>query len=96
MPKHEKPIRQWNALTYLRDFINSSLIFTEEEERILNHLLDIQMDLPVATEPITDGRYRCCFRCGEIKTLNEFKGKNFVCIECRRKEGKWKHSQSKN
>ena len=42
MSQYDKPIRDINPIDYLRDFINTSLILTFEEERILNYLQNNQ------------------------------------------------------
>lgn len=36
--KHEKHIKQWNAVTYLREFIDTALALNAEEERALDYI----------------------------------------------------------
>ena len=49
MYKREKPIVQWNAITYLYDFINTYLPLTYEEQKIYENL-------PVNAENITNSK----------------------------------------
>lgn len=91
MSEREHPIKEWNAVTYLRDFIQTDLRLSAREQAIWEYLQNNRAkpsfyfyskpnraDIPK--------RYRTCKRCGEIKTLDEFEGKNTICIECRLSE----------
>lgn len=89
MSEYDKPIRDINPVDYLRDFINTSLILTFEEERILNYIYDKHRGLPVKmpkpkserTELAEQG-FKKCKMCGEILPLTQFY-KNFgICKEC--------------
>ena len=86
----EKPIKEWNAVTYLRDFINVWLILTPREQAIWDYLQKVRggggeyfRKAPQEEKP---RRYRLCQRCGEIKELTEFIGKSTICMECRATE----------
>jgi hypothetical protein len=37
MSKRDNPIKEWNAVTYLKDFINTYLVLTEKERLILEY-----------------------------------------------------------
>ena len=91
MSERERPIKEWNAVTYLRDFIQTALLLSPREQAIWEYLQNNRgkqgfyfyskpnrADIPK--------RYRTCKRCGEIKTIDEFVGKNKICIECRLSE----------
>lgn len=100
MPKRDNPIKQWNAITYLQDFINTCLPLTYEEERIYRMLsgesLDIKQPKPPKTES-TDWHLNkklrakglvLCKGCGEIKPQNCFYGHMRYCKECFKKRRK--------
>lgn len=97
MSKYDKPIKEWNAITYLRDFINTYLVLSHREQAVWDFLQKSHPqdeDSYYRTKPkpkkLKSGtmstKYRCCMRCGEIKTLNHFEGLNNICIECRKSE----------
>ena len=92
MPKSDKPIIEWNAVTYLRNFINTDLVITSREEAILNFIYDNYRGLPVEIPECTKYKptikYRTCLRCGEVKPVGLFEGRKTICKECRRLEKK--------
>jgi hypothetical protein len=92
MSEYDKPIKEWNVVTDLRNFINTNLILTEKEEAILNFLYENYLGLPVQIPECTkykpNIKYRTCIRCGEIKPVDLFDGLKTICKECRRLEKK--------
>lgn len=74
-------IKKWNAVTYLRDFINTSLILTDEELYILDTIQNQNIKV-FESKPL----YRICQRCNEIKPVEEFENRKTICKECRKKE----------
>ena len=97
MSEYDKPIKEWNAVTYLRDFINTQLILNAREQAIWDYLQRNSKQPPTFFHNKPRAiKYRCCKRCGEIKTLDEFDGGSYICEECRRQEKIWKQYQQKN
>jgi hypothetical protein len=92
MSEREQPVNEWNAVTYLRDFINTELIITQREQAILDFIYNNYNDLPTdyleTSKYLPKTKYRYCFKCGELKPVGLFEGYNKICKECRRK--KWK------
>ena len=92
MSEREQPVKEWNAVTYLRDFISTELIITPREQTILDFIYNNYNDLPTdylsTSKYVPKTKYRCCVRCGELKPVGLFEGHNTICKECRRK--KWK------
>jgi formylmethanofuran dehydrogenase subunit E len=95
MPEYDKPIKEINAIEYLREFINVSLILTNTEQQILNYLYDKHRNLP-AKMPETkaikkqkseramlaaNGLKRCKM-CGEILPINFFYNNFGICKKC--------------
>lgn len=92
MSKYEQNLNEWNAITYLRNFINTDLVITSREEAILNFIYDNYRGLPVQVPECTkykpNIKYRTCMRCGEVKPVGLFEGRKTICKECRRLEKK--------
>jgi hypothetical protein len=96
MSKYEKPIRQWNAVTYLYDFINIYLPLTPEEERVYKMSKNgtIEKETPDKTDWHLNKELRAkglvlCKGCGEILPQSEFYSHFRYCKKCyykRRKE----------
>ena len=92
MAKTETYIKEWNAVTYLRDFINCNLILNNKEQAVWNYLQQQnkiygEYYQPKPTRGNIAKMYRACKRCGEIKTIEEFANtKTYICLECRAKE----------
>ena len=86
----EKPIKEWNAVTYLRDFINVWLILTPEEQAVWDYLSREKAEkgeyFTRAAAFRAPRKYRLCQRCGEIKETVFFVGKNKICTECKERE----------
>ena len=81
----EREYKEWNAISYLRDFINTQLIITPRENAILDFIYNHQNNLP--TNILNEcHQYRLCRRCQEILPVTMFEGKTIICRECRRKE----------
>lgn len=102
MSEREQPIKDISPINYLRDFINTQLILTFEEEKILNYLYDKQRGLPVRmpkqkserTELAKQG-YKKCKMCGEILPLSQFYKHFGICKECysiKRKRAKYERN----
>ena len=96
MSKRDEPIRDWSAPDYLRDFINTHLILTFEEEEIIDYLYDQYRGLPVEMPKPKLQKYRLCQRCGELKNVECFDGKNTICRECRRVDNDRKRNRKNN
>ena len=92
MSEREQPVKEWNAVTYLRDFISTELIITPREQTILDFIYNNYNDLPTdyleTSKYLPKTKYRYCLKCGELKPVGLFEGHNKICKECRRK--KWK------
>ena len=91
MSERDKYIKEWNAITYLRDFISTDLILSPREQAVWDYLMTNSVkpskyfyNKPKRGTP-TKG-YRCCKRCGEIKTVEEFYDKSIICEQCRQAE----------
>ena len=102
MSKSDKPIIDWSAPDYLRDFINTYLVLTFEEESILNYIYDKHRGLPVRipkqkserTELAEQG-FKKCKMCGEILPLTQFYKHFGICKECysiKRKRAKYERN----
>lgn len=92
MSKPDKPIIDWSAPDYLRDFINTQLILTFEEEAIVNYLIDKSRGLPVRMPKQKSERTKKCKMCGEILPLTQFYKHFGICKECysiKRKKAKY-------
>lgn len=87
MPKSDKPTIDWSAPDYLRDFINTQLILTFEEESIVNYLIDKSRGLPVKM-PVVKKKIkqviteRQCKICGEVLEISKFYKGFAICKEC--------------
>lgn len=92
MSKYEQPIKEWNAVTYLRDFISTCLILTLREQAVWDYLQkeNKAYNNYFYQKPQRGNiakKYRTCMRCGEIKTIQEFETeKSHICLECRQAE----------
>ena len=92
MSERECPIREWNAVTYLRDFIQTALILSPREQAVWEYLQkeNKAYNNYFYQKPQRGNiakKYRTCMRCGEIKTIQEFETeKSHICIECRLSE----------
>ena len=89
MSQYDKPIRDINPIDYLRDFINTSLILTFEEERILNYLQNKQNNTWEKKPIIKSERtilakqgFKRCKVCGQIFEFSEFYKHYGVCRYC--------------
>jgi hypothetical protein len=91
MSKYEKPIRQWNAVTYLQDFIATSLPLTYEEEQIYKSPKDAPVEMYKEIPDKPDWHLNkelrakglvLCKLCGKIKPQSEFYGQMRYCKEC--------------
>ena len=100
MSEYDKPIREWNAVTYLRDFISTCLILSPSEQEVWDYVVRQNEGAPrvyfnAPTKPkkkehrYTYAQYRLCQRCREIKPKSEFIGKGRVCNECKELEQKY-------
>lgn len=105
MSKRDNPIKQWNAVTYLQDFIATYLPLTYEEQRIYmmpkEKIQTIEQCVENADK--TDWHlnrelrakgYVLCKLCGEIKPQSEFYGEMRYCKECYNKRRKLKQCKS--
>jgi hypothetical protein len=101
MSKRDNPIKQWNAVTYLQDFINTCLPLTYEEERIYKmpkeKVKSIEQYVESADQTdwhlnreLREQGYVLCKGCGEIKPQSEFYGEMRYCKECYNKRRKLK------
>lgn len=90
MPKYDKPIKEWNAITYLRDFINTYLVLSHREQAVWDfvqkHGDQQQYFYTKPTRGTVSNQYRRCMRCEEIKPVEAFMGKGKICLECRKSE----------
>lgn len=100
MSEREQPIKEWNAVSYLRDFINVYLRLSPDEQEVWDYLLrqnagapNTYFNIPTKPRNFTKGRYRACTRCNEIKPVSEFEGQKRICKQCRRQEQLWKQHQ---
>lgn len=95
MSERDNPIREWNAVTYLRDFINVFLRLSPSEQEVWDYLVkqntgapNVYFNTPTKPKKYTYGQYRVCRRCNEIKPKSEFEGKRVICNECRKQDRK--------
>lgn len=89
----EQPIKQWNAVTYLYDFIEKNLPLTPEESKVFQKAeqLKIEIEEKSAWQLNRDLRakgYVLCKECGEIKPVSEFYGTMRYCKKCFNKRKK--------
>ena len=103
MSKRDNPIKQWNAVTYLQDFIDTYLPLTYEEERIYRMPKDrpIEELKEISDKPdwhlnkeLRAKGYVLCKACGKIKPQSEFYGEMRYCKECYSKRRKLKQCKS--
>lgn len=95
MSKYEKPIRQWNAVTYLYDFINTYLPLTPEEEKVYKmskngnfyKITSDKTDYHLNKELRAKGLV-LCKGCGEILPQSEFYSHFRYCKKCYYKRSK--------
>lgn len=90
MSEREQPIKEWNAVSYLRDFINVYLRLSPDEQAVWDYLLrqnagapNTYFNTPTKPRNFAKVRYRVCARCNEIKPVSEFEGQKRICKECR-------------
>lgn len=101
MSEREQPIRQWNAVMYVRDFINTALILTQEEEKILHYICDKARDLPVLPPRFTKDakilkkRIKKCNVCGQNLDITEFYTYFAICKKCYSKKRKQERKENK-
>lgn len=100
MSEREQNIKEWNAVSYLRDFINVDLRLSPDEQAVWDYLLrqnagapNTYFNTPTKPRKYKNVKYRVCIRCNEIKPVSEFEGRKTVCKECRRQEQLWKQHQ---
>ena len=93
MSEREQPIKEWNAVSYLRDFINVNLRLSPDEQAVWDYLLrqnagapTTYFNTPTKPKSFANVQDRVCRRCNEIKPVSEFEGQKTVCKECRRLE----------
>ena len=90
MSEYDKPIRDLSPIEYLRDFINTQLVLTFQEEKNLEYLYDLQRRLPVKapqkgkserTKLATQGVKKCKV-CEQVLNINEFYNGFGICKHC--------------
>ena len=89
MSKYDKTIKQYNAISYLCDFINTYLPLTFEEQTIytmhkegsLNYETSDKTDWHLNQDLRKQG-FVLCKGCGEILQQSEFYGHMRYCKKC--------------
>jgi hypothetical protein len=87
----EPPIKQWNAVTYLYDFIEKNLPLTPEESKVFQIAEQLKIEEKSDWQLNRDLRakgYVLCKECGEIKPVSEFYGTMRYCKDCYNKRRK--------
>lgn len=98
MSKREDSIKQWNAGTYLYDFINTYLPLNNKEQKIYKYVTE---GIPLTEETDTTDWHLnkelrakglvLCKGCGEILPQSEFYGHMRYCIRCYKERRKAKY-----
>jgi hypothetical protein len=92
MSEREQPIKDWSAVSYLRDFINTALILDVYEQEIIDFLCDSPRNVPAKvprkkiikserTKLAKQGLKKCKV-CQEILDISEFYKDYGVCKIC--------------
>lgn len=103
MSKREDSIKQWNAVTYLYDFINTYLPLTFEEQRVYKYVAEgvpfkeqsDKTDWHLNKELRKQGLV-LCKGCGEILPQSEFYSHFRYCKKCYQKRRKKKYGNNRN
>ena len=92
MSEREQPIKDWSAVSYLRDFINTALILNIYEQEIIDYLYNKVKQLPVKmpkkkvakTEKtkLAEQGLKKCKVCQQILDISEFYKDYGVCKIC--------------
>ena len=98
MSEREHPIKQYNAVTYLRDFIQTALILTPEEETILEKIslnsvkntiildtpkvINIPPNIRAINKQFKKQGLKMCNYCGETKPIEDFYRRFGLCSSC--------------
>ena len=102
MSKHEPSIKQWNAVTYLYDFIEKYLPLTTEELKVYQRVEELKTEAEPTknffenktksewqlNRELREKGFVICKECGEIKPVSEFYGLMRYCKECFKKRRK--------
>lgn len=98
----EPPIKQWNAVTYLYDFIEKYLPLTPEELKVFQKAEQLKIEEKPTRDffekkeksvwqlnrDLRTKGYVLCKECGEIKPVSEFYGTMRYCKDCFNKRRK--------
>ena len=98
----EQPIKQWNAVTYLYDFIEKNLPLTPEESKVFQKAEQLKIEEKPTRDffekkeksvwqlnrDLRAKGYVLCKECGEIKPISEFYGTMRYCKDCFNKRRK--------